>query len=120
MGKLEAMVRAAGCTAVMPLTKTAPRSMRQSVPDVRNTVGRPRLEVYVSSHCHTCGEAQRLAREAASRFPGVDVRLVDLDDGGEIPEVVVAVPTYVMDGRVAWLGNPAPEELFARLHAAVA
>ena len=53
----------------MPLTKTAPRSGRQSVPDVRNTV---------------------------------------------------AVPTYVMNGRVVWLGNPAPEELFARLQEAVA
>ncbi len=87
---------------------------------MKNTADRPRLEVYVSSHCAGCGEAVRLAREAATHFPGMDVRLVDLDDGGEIPEVVVAVPTYVMDGRVAWLGNPAPEELFARLHAAVA
>jgi len=34
--------------------------------------------------------------------------------------VVVAVPTYVMDGSVVWLGNPAPEELFARLQEAVA
>lgn len=80
-----------------------------------NTVGRPRLVVYVSSHCRTCDQAQRLAREAATRFPSVEVRLVDLDDGEPVPEVVVAVPTYVMDGRVAWLGNPAPEELFARL-----
>lgn len=104
----------------MPLTKAALPSGRQSVPDVRNTVGRPRLEVYVSSHCRTCDEAQRLAREAATRFPSVDVRLVDLDDGEPVPEVVVAVPTYVMDGRVVWLGNPAPEELFARLQEAVA
>ncbi len=82
-------------------------------------MGRPRLEVYVSSHCGGCGEAVRLAREAAARFPTMDVRLVDLDDGGAAPDAVVAVPTYVMDGRVVWLGNPAPEELYARLHAAV-
>jgi len=104
----------------MLLTKTSPPARRQSVLDVRNTVGRPRLEVYVSSHCHTCGEAQRLTREAATRFPSVDVRLVDIDDGGPVPEVIVAVPTYVMNGRVVWLGNPAPEELFARLQEAVA
>ncbi|MGH3717124.1 MAG: thioredoxin family protein [Micromonosporaceae bacterium] len=89
-------------------------------PDVRNAAGRPRLEVYVSSHCRTCGEAQRLAQEAATRFPSVDVRVIDLDGGGPVPEVVVAIPTYVMDGGVVWLGNPAPEELFARLHEAVA
>lgn len=82
---------------------------------MKHTVVRPRLEVYVSSHCGGCGEAVRLAREAAARFPGVDVRLVDLDDGGTMPQVVVAVPTYVMDGRVVWLGNPAPEDLYARL-----
>lgn len=74
----------------------------------------------MSSHCGSCGEAVRLTREAAARFPGMDVRLIDLDDGEAIPEVVVAVPTYVMDGSVVWLGNPTPEELFARLHAAVA
>ncbi len=103
----------------MPLTKTGLPSRRQSVPDVKNTVSRPRLEVYVSSHCRTCDEAQRLAREAATRFPSVNVRLIDLDDGGPVPDEVVAVPTYVMDGRVVWLGNPAPEELFARLRVAV-
>jgi hypothetical protein len=87
---------------------------------MRSAVGRPRLEVYVSSHCRSCGEAQRLAREAATRFPGMDVRLVDLDDGEPIPEAVVAVPTYVMNDRVVWLGNPAPEEFFARLREVVA
>jgi hypothetical protein len=29
------------------------------------------------------------------------------------------VPTYVLDGRVVWLGNPSSEELFARLGEAV-
>lgn len=81
---------------------------------------RVRLEVYVASHCSRCGEAQRLAREAAARFPSAEVRVVHLDKGAQTPETVVAVPTYLMDGRVAWLGNPAPEELFARLSKAVA
>ncbi len=83
-------------------------------------VRRVQLEVYVARHCRGCGEAQRLAREAATRFPTVEVRVVDLDDGTRPPEAVVAVPTYLLDGRVAWLGNPAPEELFARLSEAVA
>ncbi len=41
-----------------------------------------------------------------------------LADGSPPPDAVVAVPTYVLNGRVVWLGNPYPEELFARLHEA--
>ena len=75
--------------------------------------------MYVSSECLNCDEAVRLAEEAAARFPGVVVRLIDLDrNGSPPPDPVVAVPTYVLNGRVISLGNPYPEELFARLHEA--
>ena len=77
------------------------------------------LEVYVSRHCANCGEAVRLAEEVAARFPGVVVRVIDLDRAAAPPpEGVVAVPTYLLDGCVVSLGNPYPEELFARLHGA--
>jgi hypothetical protein len=80
----------------------------------------PRLEVYVSSECLNCGEAVRLAEEAAARYPAVMVRVIDLDvDQTPPPDPIIAVPTYVLDGRVLSLGNPDPEELFARLHEAV-
>jgi alkyl hydroperoxide reductase subunit AhpF len=81
-----------------------------------------RLEVYVSSECFNCGEAVRLAREAAVRYPNIVIRVIDLDqlDGKPPPDPVVAVPTYLLNGRVISLGNPYPEELFARLHGAVA
>jgi alkyl hydroperoxide reductase subunit AhpF len=81
----------------------------------------PRLEVYVSSECPNCGEAVRLADEAAERYPNVVVRVIDLDqlEGNPPPDPVVAVPTYLLNGRVVSLGNPYPEELFARLHEAV-
>lgn len=87
---------------------------------MRKAGDRPRLEVYVSRHCFTCGVARRLARQAAVRFPGVDVRLIDIDEAGQIPEQIVAVPTYTMNGKVISLGNPEPQDLFARLVAAVA
>ena len=79
------------------------------------------MEVYVSSECPNCGEAVRLAAEAAARYPHVVVQVIDLRqlDGKPPPERVVAVPTYLLNGRVVSLGNPYPEELFARLHAAV-
>jgi hypothetical protein len=78
-----------------------------------------RLEVYVAAHCLSCVEAHRLAAAAARRFPGLDVRTIDVDAaarrsaGQVLPESVVAVPTYLLDGRVVALGNPDPEQLFA-------
>lgn len=46
--------------------------------------------------------------------------MMDVDEGIRSPETVVAVPTYLTDGRRVWLGNPALEKLFARLSEAVA
>jgi hypothetical protein len=62
-----------------------------------------------------------LAKEAAARYPTIVVRVIDLDqlDGGPPPDPVVAVPTYLLNGTVISLGNPYPEDLFARLHEAV-
>ena len=98
----------------------APTRQETTTPDRLKRQTTPRLEVYVSSQCLNCDEAVRLAEEAAVRYPSVIVRVVDLDqEGSPPPDPVVAVPTYVLDGRVVSLGNPYPEELFARLHEAV-
>jgi predicted thioredoxin/glutaredoxin len=79
------------------------------------------LVVYVSSHCDNCAESHRLVGLAAEQYPEVRVRVVDLDvDPSAIPEYIVAVPTYVIDGRVIALGNPDTDELMAHLRAAVA
>jgi Thioredoxin domain len=79
------------------------------------------LVVYLASHCDNCGEAHRLAELAAEQNPAVRVRVVDVDiDSSQVPEYIVAVPTYVINGRVIALGNPVPEELMAHLRAAVA
>jgi hypothetical protein len=101
----------------MPEASTRPET---ATPDRIPRQTAHRLEVYVSSQCLNCDEAVRLAEEAAARYPSVIVRVVDLDqEGSPPPDPVVAVPTYVLDGRVVSLGNPFPEELFARLHEAV-
>jgi hypothetical protein len=83
-----------------------------------------RLEVYVGAHCATCVEARRLATVAGAAFHDVMVRVVELDgleDAGgdrrsqDHRHQIVAVPTYILDGRVIALGNPSPDELFAVL-----
>ena len=75
-------------------------------------------DVYVSTACANCAESRRLAAEVVVRFPRVRVHVVDLDqsaDNPSLPDGVVAVPTYVLDGQVVSFGNPYPEDLFALL-----
>lgn len=78
----------------------------------------PRLEIFVKPGCFGCEEAHRLW-QAVARLPEVDARLVEVEAGRSLPERVVAVPTYLLDGEVVSLGNPEPRALFVRLATAV-
>jgi hypothetical protein len=74
-----------------------------------------RLVIYVSDHCDNCTEALRLA-DLAREAPGAEVRVVNLDTTPHPPPArVVAVPTYVLDGRIVSLGNPYPDDLLRML-----
>src|SRR5258708_37565465 len=74
-----------------------------------------RLEIYVADHCSNCGEALRLAK-LAHMVAGVEVRVINLDTTREpVPSRVVAVPTYVLDGRIVSLGNPSRDQLLRLL-----
>ncbi len=76
----------------------------------------PRLDVYIAEHCFGCEEARRLAAMLDSRFATLSVRVVDLErEPDERPEMLVAVPSYVLDGRVISLGNPRQADLIASL-----
>lgn len=77
---------------------------------------RPTLRIYIRRHCWSCEEAIRLADEVRRRFAGINLELIDLDaEGSRNIDNVFAVPTYVLEGRIFSLGNPAPDELFARI-----
>ncbi len=79
-------------------------------------VNMPRLDIYIAEHCFGCDEARRLAGAVVSRFMGLSVRVVDLGrEPDERPDSLVAVPSYVLDGRVISLGNPRQEDLFSKL-----
>lgn len=74
-----------------------------------------RLEIYVGHHCVNCEEALTIAEQART-IEGIEVVVVDLDQPGQhIPSRVVAVPTYMLDGKVVSLGNPARDAFLARL-----
>lgn len=77
------------------------------------------LEIYVAKHCFGTAEALRLAEEVKHRSPDVRVNLRVFDD---IPAtdatLVFATPSYYLNGRLIFLGNPRLEELVARLQSA--
>lgn len=70
-----------------------------------------RLDVVVKPGCSSCDEARRLARAIAAGWPELDVRVVELGGDDGAAEVVVATPTYLLDGRVVSLGNPSVDQL---------
>ena len=70
------------------------------------------LQVFVSRDCRGCKLALELADRVRSMKPQLGVEVIDISKeptkGGGL---VVAVPAYVYDGRLLFLGNPSPQEL---------
>ena len=74
------------------------------------------LEIYVDSACAICQKSKGLGEYARQRCRDLDVRVIDLSEAGaERPESIVATPTFVLNGRVLSLGNPAWAELRAAI-----
>ena len=74
-----------------------------------------RLEIYIAHECANCQEALLIA-ERARGIAGLEVEVIDLDKPGQnVPPGVVAVPTYLLNGRVVSLGNPGREEFLTLL-----
>lgn len=75
-----------------------------------------RLEIYIERGCQNCQEAQSIADRLRHLAPAVQVQLIDLvKEPHRRPEMVFAVPTYVLDGEIVSLGNPRYEALLATL-----
>jgi alkyl hydroperoxide reductase subunit AhpF len=74
----------------------------------------PELHIYISETCWACQEARSIAADMRPKFPQVNIELRDLEDERR-PSQVFATPTYVLDGRTIYLGNPTREELAQKL-----
>lgn len=73
------------------------------------------LEIYITNQCTNCVEALLIA-ERARGIAGLEVAVIDLDQPGQhVPPRVVAVPTYLLNGRIVSLGNPKREEFLGEL-----
>jgi hypothetical protein len=75
------------------------------------------VTVYVSAHCFVCEYAYELVELIGAEFPQVAVMVVDMaDPDAEIPDLVFATPTWLLDGRLWSLGNPSPQQVRETLH----
>jgi len=78
------------------------------------------LKVFIDGACPICAEARRLAKLAQQQLPLLQVALIDVTtDGTSIPEQVFAVPTYMLNGKTLWLGNPDEVEFIRQLQTAI-
>lgn len=75
-----------------------------------------KLQVYVSDECWSCQETHRIVADISPLYPEVQVEMLDLENGNQ-PANVFAVPTYLLDGAVIFLGNPTREQLRLKLDA---
>jgi hypothetical protein len=70
------------------------------------------LRIYVTRACAFCEHARALGRRVADEVPSVDLEVVDLEEPrAELPPEVVAVPAFLVDGKLFSLGNPSWERL---------
>ena len=75
-----------------------------------------KLQVYVSQHCVSCGRSAALGQALASHFDDMTVEVLNLDDPLiPRPELVFAVPTFLLDGQLLCLGNQQEERLVQRV-----
>ena len=72
-----------------------------------------KLTVYLEDGCFGCERARQIAAAVERKHAAVDVEVLDLAAIQAIPEAVIAVPAYVLDGHLVSLGNPRLAELSA-------
>lgn len=80
--------------------------------------GMLKLQVYVEEDCWSCAESRRLIKNIAPLYPNLIVELVDIQKSAK-PATVFAVPTFVLNGKIIFLGNPYPEELRGKIEKAL-
>jgi hypothetical protein len=61
-----------------------------------------------------------MAEDLRTKFAELTVEVIDLEAEGSVNhDNVFSMPTYVFNGRTISLGNPTPEELFAKVAASL-
>jgi len=73
---------------------------------------RHRLEVYTADDCFSCDHTKKLVSDIINRYTNLQIDLYNLSNPDTIlPDDIFATPTYILDGRTIFLGNPSLDEL---------
>lgn len=64
------------------------------------------VDIYVSAHCFVSDYTWEVIEVIRLEFPMVELHVIDMAEATEIPEIVFATPTYLLNGHVWSLGNP--------------
>jgi len=78
------------------------------------------IEIFIAPDgCPSCGKAQRLVRQIAPDYPGVEVREIHILDAPDrvVEYGVFSTPFIVIDGKVEFVGVPRETDLRNRLKA---
>lgn len=91
-------------------------SMREysNNPNVDELIASPSisLQIFVTDHCTNCQYSYEIADIVRRDFPEVNLEIVNMaDPSADIPDVVFATPTYLLNGRVCSLGNPSHDQV---------
>ena len=78
------------------------------------------IEIFVAPEgCPSCERAQRLVKQIAPDYPGVEVREIHILDAPDrvVEYGVFSTPFIVIDGKVEFVGVPRETDLRNRLKA---
>jgi hypothetical protein len=76
------------------------------------------LAVYLSPTCWICEESSRILQDIIPEFPNVAIDCFNINGEG-VPDKVFAAPTYILNGKIIYLGNPTRDALRAKLAEAI-
>jgi hypothetical protein len=80
---------------------------------------RTRLEIYIEEGCLACRRSIELGGEMRRQFPEAEVVIISGPSGGEHRSMVLATPTFILNGEIISLGNPSHTQLEEALRTAM-
>ncbi len=77
------------------------------------------LILYADLGCVTCERSRALLDDIVVVYPDLDVQVIEVDETQPLPDEIIAVPTFILQGQVISMGNPTFDQLIALVGQAV-